>query len=189
MNTEKKQSIDKDITKDCLFGWFDDACLLLMQCACGKKFKDYEEILGIYRDDPFECSCGRKLYFSNKITIYEITEETEDIDSNKKKEDSMKNKKLVEEIVQYFNSKKFQDTKEWDIVADHVDEIIESNKESLNVTKPIKVFSYRLTGGERIDGILKSVKDDIAEIEINGKIEQHIVSAFNVNLTDYLNTK
>jgi hypothetical protein len=45
----------------------------------------------------------------------------------------MKNKKLVEEIIQYFNSKKFKDTKKWDTVGEDIDNIIESNNLSLKI--------------------------------------------------------
>uniref|UniRef100_A0A6M3JYV4 Uncharacterized protein n=1 Tax=viral metagenome TaxID=1070528 RepID=A0A6M3JYV4_9ZZZZ len=65
--------MDKDITDKCRFGGNDDECLPLEKCACGREFDSWDFILGPYRDTPHECDCGRKLYFRNKITIYEIT--------------------------------------------------------------------------------------------------------------------
>lgn len=65
--------MDKDITNRVKFGENDGEFLPLTQCICGCKFDSWDCILNIYRDMPFECDCGRKLYFSNKITVYEIT--------------------------------------------------------------------------------------------------------------------
>ena len=64
--------MDKDITSKCRFGNNDDECLPLEKCACGREFGSWDVVLSIYRSDPFECDCGRKLYFTNTITIYEV---------------------------------------------------------------------------------------------------------------------
>jgi len=65
--------MDKDVTSECRFGENDEELLPLKKCVCGKKFDSWDFILSIYREDPHVCDCGRKLYFRNKITIYEIT--------------------------------------------------------------------------------------------------------------------
>ncbi len=65
--------MDKDITDCVRFGNSDDESLPLTQCVCGKKFGMWHTVISIYRDDPWECSCGRKLYFKNSVSVYEIT--------------------------------------------------------------------------------------------------------------------
>lgn len=55
----------------------------------------------------------------------------------------MKNKKLVEEIIQYFNSKKFKDTKKWDTVGEDIDNIIESNQSQFeDIKKKGKITDF-----------------------------------------------
>lgn len=64
-----------DITSQVKFGNSDDEFLPLTECACGEKFEAWDFILSIYRDTPKTCSkCGRKMYFSNSITVYEVVE-------------------------------------------------------------------------------------------------------------------
>ena len=69
--------MDKDITDQVKVGLIDGECLPLEVCACGLKFDNWECVLSIERDAFFQCDCGRKLYFSNKITVYEIVESRE----------------------------------------------------------------------------------------------------------------
>ena len=65
--------MDKDITEQCEFGENDGECLPLERCACGQAFGCWENVLGTDGNPDVTCSCGRKLYFRNKITIYERT--------------------------------------------------------------------------------------------------------------------
>ena len=62
----------KDITNQCEFGENDDEFLPLLKCACGKRFYPWSTILSIYEQNPFQCTCGRKLLFQNEVKIYEI---------------------------------------------------------------------------------------------------------------------
>lgn len=64
--------VDRDITAEVEFGDSDGESLPLTRCACGKKYDFYDCVLSIYRDMPTSCACGRQLYFSNRITVYEI---------------------------------------------------------------------------------------------------------------------
>lgn len=49
----------------------DDESLPLAQCVCGKTYKRWQMILSVYRDaEPMPC-CGRRLYFSNAVQIFE----------------------------------------------------------------------------------------------------------------------
>jgi hypothetical protein len=66
--------MDKDITKDCEYYDNDGDCLPLLKCACGETFDAWDFILSTERDRPHACRCGRRLYFTNAITIYEILE-------------------------------------------------------------------------------------------------------------------
>jgi len=68
--------MDKDITNQCSFGEIDDECLPLRKCVCGEEYDHWHFVLSIYREGASICKkCGRKLYFRNKITIYEIIED------------------------------------------------------------------------------------------------------------------
>jgi len=64
--------MDKDITNQCSFGENDDEILPLEKCVCGEEYILWDFVLSIYRENPTVCKCGRKLYFRNKITIYEV---------------------------------------------------------------------------------------------------------------------
>lgn len=64
--------MDKDITMQVSFGDNDGETLPLYRCVCGKEFKPWNAILGIYREYPFKCDCGRELFFKNEITVYEV---------------------------------------------------------------------------------------------------------------------
>jgi len=62
--------MSKDITPDVGYRVVDDECLCV-NCKCGE-----EVYISIYKDMPNECHrCGRKMYFKNNITVYEITDE------------------------------------------------------------------------------------------------------------------
>ena len=63
---------DKDVTDQCRFNDNDGEHLPLIQCVCGKEFQPWDFIISPYRDMAHRCECGRKLYFQNKITVYEI---------------------------------------------------------------------------------------------------------------------
>ena len=64
----------KDITKDVESGDNDGELLPIFKCVCGRKFNDWNFTISIYRDKPDECpSCGRKLFFSIQIKVYEVT--------------------------------------------------------------------------------------------------------------------
>lgn len=65
--------MDKDVTDKVEFGNSDDEFLPLEKCVCGQVFGFWDHSLSIYRDNPTECpKCGRKLYFKNKITVFEV---------------------------------------------------------------------------------------------------------------------
>ncbi len=60
-----------DVTDLVDYGSVDDEFLEFKKCICGKEFKEYTSI-SIYSDDPFICECGRKFYFIDKVTIFEV---------------------------------------------------------------------------------------------------------------------
>lgn len=65
-----------DVTKLVNFGNSDDESLPITKCVCGKEFNEWEFDISIYDDSPCECpECGAKLYFRNKIIVYQIKEE------------------------------------------------------------------------------------------------------------------
>ena len=65
--------MDKNVTNQVQIGEIDGEFLSLDQCACGHKPDLWEIVLGIDPDRAYECAqCRRKLYFSNKITVYEV---------------------------------------------------------------------------------------------------------------------
>lgn len=67
---------DLDVTDRVKCDNNDGELLPLTKCVCGKKFTPWDFVLGIYRDDPNECDrCGRKLYFRNKITVYQVVKD------------------------------------------------------------------------------------------------------------------
>lgn len=64
---------DIDITDQVEFGNNDDEALPLLKCVCGKTFEPWDFIISIYRDSAYECSsCGRRLYFSARIRVFEV---------------------------------------------------------------------------------------------------------------------
>ena len=66
----------KDITKDVEWGDNDGESLPILKCICGQEFDGWGDFtISVYRDKPDECpSCGRKLFFSIQIKVYEVTE-------------------------------------------------------------------------------------------------------------------
>ena len=67
---------DKDVTELVDFGANDDEALPLTKCVCGKKYDLWDTSIGIYRDWARGCpDCGRKLYFTCKIRVYEVEED------------------------------------------------------------------------------------------------------------------
>jgi hypothetical protein len=67
--------ISDDVTDLVKFGDNDGEFLPLEKCICGKVFDSWDFILKIYPDMAKKCICGRKYYFQNKITIFEVTDE------------------------------------------------------------------------------------------------------------------
>lgn len=67
--------IDRDISKDCTWGNPDDEMLPLTRCPCGRTWATWEFNISIYRENPVECQCGRKLYFTQSITVWEVVDE------------------------------------------------------------------------------------------------------------------
>ena len=65
----------RDVTDHVEFSELDDEMLPITKCVCGATFPKWHETLSIYYDQPWECPyCGRKLFFTNKVTVYEIVE-------------------------------------------------------------------------------------------------------------------
>lgn len=69
---------DIDVTSKVYFGDNDGELLPLMKCVCGEKFGYWDFIIDIYRNKDLSNNCcpkcGRRFYFSNKITIYEVVD-------------------------------------------------------------------------------------------------------------------
>lgn len=73
-----KHHNDRDVTEKVGRGRVDDELLPIDECVCGQKFGAWNAVLSIYRDTPFECfNCGRRMYFSNKITVWEVVDNEE----------------------------------------------------------------------------------------------------------------
>ncbi len=65
-----------DVTDKVSFGEVDAEFLPLTKCVCNKEFQLWDLVLSIYNDDLSKCSsCGRKFYFTNKVTVYEVVDE------------------------------------------------------------------------------------------------------------------
>lgn len=65
----------KDVTRKVAFGWPDDESLPITKCVCGAKFEPWQQTIGVYNDfvTPMPC-CGRKLVFTIKTKVHEVTE-------------------------------------------------------------------------------------------------------------------
>lgn len=62
-----------DVTGAVEWGDIDGELLPLTKCACGEKFIPWDYVINIYEDSARECpKCGRLLYFSMTITVYEV---------------------------------------------------------------------------------------------------------------------
>jgi hypothetical protein len=70
----QSENRDKDVTQLVSFENNDDEMLPLTVCVCGAEYPAWEFILGIYRDMARKCACGRRLYFSNGIRVYEVVD-------------------------------------------------------------------------------------------------------------------
>ena len=67
---------DLDVTDDVEFGNNDDEALPIKRCVCGLRFGLWNFIISIYRDMPHKCNgCGRRLYFSNAIRVYQVVDD------------------------------------------------------------------------------------------------------------------
>lgn len=67
--------MDKDVTELVEFDLNDDEALPLTQCVCGAKFPAWTHTITVYRDGGKKCpNCGRCLYFTIGIRVYEIGE-------------------------------------------------------------------------------------------------------------------
>ena len=67
--------MDTDITNLVDFGDIDGESIPLTKCACGQHYDSWRFIVSIYRNDPAKCDgCGRKLYFSLSIRVFEVVE-------------------------------------------------------------------------------------------------------------------
>lgn len=65
--------MDIDVTTLVEFDSNDDEVLPLRKCVCGTRFPPWKLTLSIYRDMPVSCpTCGRQLYFTATIHVYEI---------------------------------------------------------------------------------------------------------------------
>ncbi len=65
-------SRDRDVTELVNHGSNDDECLPLTKCVCGAEFPVWSFFISIYRETPYHCpKCGRGLYFTCEIRIYE----------------------------------------------------------------------------------------------------------------------
>ena len=63
-----------DVTDQVEFGWADGELLPMEKCICGATWGLWEWVLGVREDHPYECpKCGRKFYWTNKITVWEVT--------------------------------------------------------------------------------------------------------------------
>ena len=66
----------RDVTKEIEFGRSDDELLPITRCVCEHEYPLWEFSICIYRDDPYECKhCGRKLYWTSKVTVYCVNED------------------------------------------------------------------------------------------------------------------
>ena len=66
--------MDTDVTTAVEFDAPDEEVLPLRTCVCGTRFPPWTFTLSIYRDLPIApCpTCGRRLYFTATIHVYEI---------------------------------------------------------------------------------------------------------------------
>lgn len=61
----------QEVTELVDFGINDDEALPLTKCVCGKTFGNWEQIVGIYPEIPWECpECGARLHFEVSIRVW-----------------------------------------------------------------------------------------------------------------------
>ena len=69
--------MDKDITKGVKHGYVDNGMMPLYECVCGKKFQSWDFILNEggagWGCRNAKCSgCGREMYFTHEIVVWEV---------------------------------------------------------------------------------------------------------------------
>lgn len=65
-----------DVTRLVDLGDIDSESAPLYKCVCGKQFDAWDAILGVYKDNPWQCPhCSRKLIFSMSVQVLEIVDE------------------------------------------------------------------------------------------------------------------
>lgn len=66
---------DKNVTSQVTIGGYDEEMVAITRCVCGNKWHAWDFIISIYRDNIKPCpNCGRKLYCSIGVTVYEVVE-------------------------------------------------------------------------------------------------------------------
>jgi len=75
---------DRDVTALVEYGLNDDETLPILQCVCGAEHDPWHYVIGMgrpyyYKDDVvlpsvLACGCGRKLYFTVSIKVFEVVE-------------------------------------------------------------------------------------------------------------------
>lgn len=65
-----------DVTREVEFEDNDSDSLPIIKCVCGQEFIAWDGFIISYGEDhPSECpKCGRKLFFTNSIRVYEVIE-------------------------------------------------------------------------------------------------------------------
>lgn len=65
---------EMDVTDNVSMGSPDDESCPLLRCVCGAQYESWALTLSVYNDgtEPMPC-CGRRLYFSNRVRVYEVT--------------------------------------------------------------------------------------------------------------------
>ena len=65
---------DKDVTELVHFGNPDDELLPITRCVCGRAWRPWDFAIGIYPRWAKACpDCGRRLYFTNKLKVWETS--------------------------------------------------------------------------------------------------------------------
>lgn len=76
-----------DVTDKVIIGNPDDEFLPLGKCVCGAEFCVWQVSISIYPDSANECpACGRKFFFKNSITVYQVIEDKKENDENDESE-------------------------------------------------------------------------------------------------------
>lgn len=69
---------DRDVTHLVELGSIDDELIPVNRCICGHPGGWGNFTISIYRDTPYKCpNCGRGLYFTLGIRVYEVTDSSE----------------------------------------------------------------------------------------------------------------